>query len=104
MYGGDEYSTGDDIADAVLAYGRALGEEGRADLVEVPVREADGRIVSVTFLIGPASQIAAKSSTGGGAEVEDQALVERLRTLTRGVESPTAVELELPTGVIDDIP
>ncbi|MFJ5000057.1 hypothetical protein ACIP5T_18035 [Microbacterium sp. NPDC088619] len=95
IYGGDAYLTGNEIADALLAYGRALGQEERAELVEIPVREPDGGVVMAKFLIGPASQIVAKEVPGKGPELEDPELVERLRTLTRGVESPTAAPVDM---------
>ncbi|MDR6142782.1 hypothetical protein QE375_002336 [Microbacterium foliorum] len=103
IYGGDAYLTGDDIADALLAYGRALGEEERAELVEIPVQEPDGAVVTAKFLIGPASQIVAKEVPGQGPELEDPALVDRLRTLTRGVESPTAAPVEMPDNGVYDL-
>jgi hypothetical protein len=96
VYGGEEFLTGDEIADALLSYGRALGDEGRAELVEIPVHEQDGAIVAATFLIGPASQIVAKVVLDAGSELEDAELVERLRALTRGVESPEGGALEMP--------
>lgn len=103
IYGGDAYLTGDDIADALLAYGRALGEEVRAELVEIPVQEPDGAVVMAKFLIGPASQIVAKEVPGRGPELEDPELVDRLRTLTRGVESPTASPVEMPDDSAYDL-
>lgn len=103
IYGGDAYLTGDDIADALLAYGRALGEEVRAELVEIPVREPDGAVVTAKFLIGPASQIVAKEMPDGGPELEDPELVERLRTLTRGVESPTGAPVEMRDDTAYDL-
>lgn len=103
IYGGDTYLTGDDIADALLAYGRALGEEERAELVEIPVQEPDGAVVTAKFLIGPASQIVAKEVPGGGPELEDPELVDRLRTLTRGVESPMAAPVEMPDDGVYDL-
>lgn len=98
LYGGDEFLTGDDIADALLAYGRALGDEERAEIVEIPVREQDGTVVSAKFLIGPASQIVAKTVSDSGPELEDAELVRRLQALTRGVESPTGPPLDAPEG------
>ncbi|NJI60362.1 MULTISPECIES: hypothetical protein [Microbacterium] len=98
LYGGDEFLTGDDIADALLEYGRALGEEERAEIVEIPVREQDGTVVSAKFLIGPASQIVAKAISGSGPELEDPELVRRLQALTRGVESPSGPPLDAPEG------
>ena len=66
MYAGEEFVTGDAIADALLAYGRALGQEERAEIVEIPVREDDGSTATAKFLIGPASQIVAKDVTVSG--------------------------------------
>ena len=96
IYAGDEYLTGDEIANALLAYGRALGEEERAGIVEIPVREEDGSVVTAKFLIGPASQIVMKSVEGHGPELEDAELVGRLHELTRGVESPMSHLLDVP--------
>jgi hypothetical protein len=95
MYGGEEFLTGDEIADALLAYGRALGDEERAEIIEIPVREDDGSVVSAKFLIGPASQIVSKTVHDRGPELQDDALVGRLKDLTRGVESPTGPLLEI---------
>lgn len=96
IYAGDEYLTGDEIADALMAYGRALSDEVRAEIVEIPVREPDGSVVSAKFLIGPASQIVAKSVPAQGSELEDDELVARLHRLVRGVESPRSEPLEMP--------
>lgn len=103
MYGGEEYLTGDDIADALLAYGRALGEDDHAEIVEIPVREPDGSIVSAKFLVGPASQIVAKAVSDRGPEIEDRELVLHLQELTRGVESPSGQLLEMPDEAMDDL-
>lgn len=96
MYAGDEYLTGDAIADALLGYSRALGDDERAEIVEIPVREDDGTVVPAKFLIGPASQIVAKAVSGRGPEIEDEELVQRLQRLTRGVEAPSGEPLEMP--------
>lgn len=101
LYGGEEFLTGDEIADALLAYGRALGDDERAEIIEIPVREDDGTIVEAKFLIGPASQIVAKRVRHEGPELEDSDLVVRLKDLTRAVESPTAGPLEISP---DDVP
>lgn len=103
-YAGDEFLTGDDIADALLGYSRALGDEDRAEVVEIPVREDDGSLATAKFLIGPASQIVSRSVQGKGEELTDPELVERLRRMTRGVESPAGKPLEIPddTGPMVD--
>nr|WP_201471047.1 hypothetical protein [Microbacterium hydrocarbonoxydans] len=94
IYAGDQYITGDEIADALLAYSRALGDEERAELVEIPVRDSDGSVRTAKFLIGPASQIVVKSMDAEGPELEDPALVQKLHGLTRNVESPPSHPME----------
>jgi hypothetical protein len=101
IYAGDEYLTGDEIATALLAYSRALGDEDRAEIVEIPVREEDGTIVAAKFLIGPASQIVAKTVTGRGPELEDPELVSRLQQLTLGTEAPSGGHLEAAPNAHD---
>ncbi len=89
MYAGGEFLTGDDIADALLEYSRALGEEDQAQLVQIPVREPDGSQTTARFLIGPASQIVAKAVPSVD-ELVDKEVVARLRRLTRGLSYPEA--------------
>lgn len=97
IYAGEEYVTGDEIAEALLSYSRALGDDERAAIIEIPIREEDGTIAQAKFLIGPASQIVTVAAGEGGDEIEDVQLVRRLRELTRGVESPTAGPVEVVT-------
>jgi hypothetical protein len=89
-YAGGEFLTGDDIADALLEYSRALGEEDQAQLVQIPVREPDGSQTTARFLIGPASQIVAKAVPSGVDELVNDEVVARLRRLTRGLSFPEA--------------
>lgn len=103
MYAGDEFLTGDEIAYALLNYSRALGEENHAQVVEIPIREENGTISRATFLIGPASQLVAKSTPSDGPELEDEELVRHLQQLTRNVESPQSLPLEAPEGLTPDV-
>ncbi|WP_136055553.1 hypothetical protein [Microbacterium sp. K24] len=93
IYAGETYLTGDDIADALLEYSRALGDEDRAEIIEVPVRNELGELVSAKFLIGPASQIVTEAVDVPGPEVVDTELVTRLRRLTGAAERPMSVPL-----------
>lgn len=100
MYAGEEFVTGDAIADALLAYGRALGQEERAEIVEIPVREDDGSVTTAKFLIGPASQIVAKDVSVPGEEILDE---ERLELLTRHLESPVGLPLDASENAAYDV-
>lgn len=74
LYAGGELITGDAIADAVMALGRALAEAREADTVTVPVLDG-GRRSTATILIGPASQIVVMDAPAGTPElVDDEAL------------------------------
>ena len=104
IYAGDEYLTGDDIADALLQYSRALGDDDRAEIIEIPVRNENGEAVSAKFLIGPASQIVTEAVDAPGPELVDTELVERLRRLTASIEKPTSSPLagdDVPNFEID---
>ncbi|WP_091227181.1 hypothetical protein [Microbacterium sp. 3J1] len=103
VYAGDTYLTGDEIADALLAYSRALGDDDRAEVVEIPVQEDDGEITTAKFLIGPASQIVAKATSTDGPELEDPDLVERLLRLARSVESPGGETSEMTREDFSDV-
>ena len=97
-YAGDRFTTGDEIAIAIIDYARALAEAGSAATVEVPVRRASNEIATATLLIGPASQLMAEDAPGAGDEIEDAVLVADLRRRTRALDSPT------PAGVDDEPP
>ncbi|MEV1129987.1 hypothetical protein [Agromyces sp. NPDC049794] len=83
-YAGDQFLTGTEIADALVAYAAALGRRGSTNSVEIPVRHPeDGRRGVVNFLIGPASQLVTERVGGAAAdEIRDQELVKRLQQLT----------------------
>ena len=84
-YAGDQFLTGTEIADALVAYAAALGRRGSTNSVEIPVRHPeDGRTGVVNFLIGPASQIVTERIEGTDErEIIDEELVKRLHELTR---------------------
>ncbi len=89
IYAGGEYLTGDDIALALVDYSQALASVGTAESVEIPIREKDGSAGTAVFLVGPSSQIVAKSTHGDGQdELVDDAVVERLRARMRRLRPP----------------
>lgn len=90
-YAGDTFITGDDIADAVLAYARALAVSGAAATVEIPIYHPEKGLSEVSLLIGPASQIAAEPADIAAAEIRDEALVAQIHDEARATEAPRAV-------------
>ena len=83
-YAGDHFVTGTEIAKALVSYAAALGQQGRAATVEIPVRhDGGGQPRVVSFLVGPASQLVTEEVDADGAdEIRDDNLVARLRSLT----------------------
>ena len=101
-YAGESILTGDEIAAAVLHYGRALAEAGVADTVTIPVAHVDGGRGEATLLIGPASQIVTEDAASDVEEVVDHAVLGELRDRERSLV-PTAQPLEdLPRGWNED--
>ena len=99
-YAGGRFVTGTEIARALVSYAAALGQHGRADTVEIPVRhEVDGQLGIVSFLVGPASQLVTEEIMGSGdEEIRDEELVVKLRALTMELQPvrPNLADLDGP--------
>jgi hypothetical protein len=85
VYGENRVMTGDAIAEAVLAYAAALGQNGTTDIVEVPTADEDGVAVTAELLLGPASQVMVEVAPEDALQPEDDALVAELVRRTAAV-------------------
>ncbi len=85
IYGDNRVMTGDAIAEAVLDYAAALGENGTTDIVEIPTADEHGFGVTAEMLLGPASQVMTEPAPEDELEPEDEALVNELRRRTEAV-------------------
>lgn len=85
VYGENRVLTGDAIAEAVLAYAAALGENGTTDIVEIPTADAEGYATTAEVLLGPASQIMVEAAPDDELEPEDEDLVNELARRTTAV-------------------
>ncbi|OIH92717.1 MULTISPECIES: hypothetical protein [unclassified Curtobacterium] len=85
VYGENKVMTGDAIAEAVLAYAAALGENGTTDIVEIPTSDQDGLAATAQVLLGPASQVMIEVAPEDELEPEDQDLVNELTRRTAEV-------------------
>jgi cytosine/adenosine deaminase-related metal-dependent hydrolase len=85
VYGENKVMTGDAIAEAVLAYAAALGENGTTDIVEIPTADEDGVGVVAELLLGPASQVMVEPAPDDELEPEDEDLVNELVRRTAAV-------------------
>lgn len=84
-YGDNEVLTGDAIAESVLAYAAALGQNHTTDIVEVPTADQYGQAILVDILLGPASQIMSEPAPDDELEPENEDLVIELRRRTAAV-------------------
>jgi cytosine/adenosine deaminase-related metal-dependent hydrolase len=87
VYGENKVMTGDAIADAVIAYAAALGENGTTDIVAIPTCAADGQAIDVEVLLGPASQVMAEPAPDDELEPEDGTLIAEIERRTAEVGS-----------------
>jgi hypothetical protein len=82
-YAGTWFDTGDDIADAIMEYSKALAYNEIADTISVPGRSSTGDSGMVEVIIGPASQIvSAPIESIGEEEFGDREVVAELREKT----------------------
>jgi len=104
-YAEDHVVTGDAIADAVMSYAQALAVGGRSDSVELPGVDDHGVPRRFTILIGPASQMLTSDVLTDDAaavdEVTDDALVDGLESLTRGLAGPSPVPVPRGEDVVE---
>ena len=78
VYGENRVMTGDAIAEAVIAYAAALGQNGTTDIVDVPTSDEHGSATTAELLLGPASQLMIETAPDDELEPEDEALVAEL--------------------------
>jgi hypothetical protein len=78
VYGENRVMTGDAIAEAVIAYAAALGQNGTTDIVDVPTSDEHGSATTAELLLGPASQLMIEHAPDDELEPEDEALVAEL--------------------------
>jgi hypothetical protein len=90
FYAGAELVTGDDIALGVVRYCEALAGSVVAEVIEIPVREADGSLSTATLLVGPTSQMVFKNVDSEWEEIIDLDVMRRLGERTRA-QQPVAV-------------
>ncbi|WP_349897209.1 hypothetical protein [Parafrigoribacterium soli] len=71
-YAGEVLLTGSAVADALLNYAQYVIRAGTSVSIEIPVLEKDGKIVSRTILLGPATQLHSGYADGVSSEEERQ--------------------------------
>jgi hypothetical protein len=90
VYAGLTFLTGDEIADALLQLAAALGQNDRAETVEIPVITDDGVPSSVQLVIGPASQFMSRPVESAFEDPASKETLDHLRHRLRLLELPKA--------------
>jgi hypothetical protein len=94
VYAGAELLTGDDIAIGVLRYCEALAGSVVAEVIEIPVREADGSLGLATLLVGPSSQMVARNVKSELEEVVDLEVMRQLQERTKAQQDVASISRE----------
>jgi hypothetical protein len=85
-YAGGFVLTGDQTCKAVLRLARALALKGDSDIIEFPILEEGGQVMTAHLLIGPASQISSIPVAGADDEPNDAEVIAELEKRTRELQ------------------
>jgi hypothetical protein len=102
VYGENRVMTGDAIAEAVIAYAAALGQNGTTDIVDVPTSDQHGSATTAELLLGPASQLMIETAPDDELEPEDEGLVAELVRRAAAVGGARFVDAASGTSVDED--
>ena len=89
-YAGHEFSTADDVADALLRLAAALGQNEKAETVDIPIVEEGGVPNSIQLVVGPASQFVSRHIESPYDDPDGTATVLYLDQRTRAFDVPRA--------------
>jgi hypothetical protein len=81
-YAGGAVLTGDQTCKAVLRLARALALKDTSDIIEFPIVEEGGQVMTAHLLIGPASQISSVPVAGAADEPNDPEVIAELERRT----------------------
>ncbi len=81
--------TGDDIAGAIVHYAEALSQRDTSAVIDVPVLDGHGDVVTANMLIGPASQLVVMPEESAHEELLAPEIVASFRDAMRKLGSPT---------------
>jgi len=85
---------GDDAADSLIEYGRALAETGQADSVTLRAIGEDGNTVDATLLLSSSSILMVESTLSTAEPPKNDEAVRYLRERTDALLRPPAVQPE----------
>lgn len=87
-FGSQSFFVGDDIADALLEYGRVLSNEHRADVLTVKAITDDGSEIDVGLLFGPNAAFVVRSTDRDLAPPDNDQLVKYINDAIHFIHRP----------------
>lgn len=101
-YGEKDHFLGDEAAETLMAYARALGNAERTDTVTVNAVDGHGNTVEATFLLNPSTVMLMESSSSEMAEPENRAAIEYMRTQIAILLTPPVILPEEDSSSLED--
>ncbi|QEV99600.1 hypothetical protein F6J84_05450 [Microbacterium caowuchunii] len=102
VYAEKPHLMGDDAADALMEYARALADAGRSDVVTLRALDEHGSLVDVTFLLTPSTPLLTRTTNSEIDGPDNAAVVEELgRLASRLMHPPETQPEEAPAPQAD---
>lgn len=101
-YGETDWLVGDDAAGVLFEYSILMAKGSSADSVDVAVLNSEGRVESVSFLIGPATMMTSRDVESDFEEPENEPVITEVRQRMQRIISPPPVLPSEPGVLIDD--
>jgi len=101
-YGDTDWLIGDDAASLLLEYSILMARGGSADTVDMDVLSPEGDDATVSFLLGPATMMTARSVPSELPEPDNAATIAEVRGRIESIVSPPVVLPSDLSDVIDD--
>jgi hypothetical protein len=102
-YAGESFLTADRAADALVDLAAVLGESHKAEVVELPVIDREGRTVPVRIVVSQATQLLSVPEESPYLEPDLDDIVRRLEERAREMSHRYVAVVTPPAGSIIDL-
>jgi hypothetical protein len=94
VYAEKPHLMGDDAAEALMEYARALADAGRSDTVTLRALDEHGNVVDATFLLTPSTPLLTQITNSEIEAPDNGAAVEELERLASRLTHPPETQPE----------
>ncbi|MBT2483177.1 MULTISPECIES: hypothetical protein [unclassified Microbacterium] len=101
-FGEKAHFLGDDAADTLVEYAKALGNADHSDTVTLAAVDDHGNSVEATFLLNPSSAMLVETSSSNMAEPDNDAAIEDMRARMARLTDPPEIVAEHESPSPDD--